>query len=157
MEQLESRGLGKPKETVEHQDGKTEVDRAMDEMSIEELDPRVEDAYPREGCRRLLGHRREPEAVARSAALGLPAGRGHQHQLHQLHPQLKVGGHLFRPLLKRPLGLWSEAGRFCGTRVKKGIVEIRIRLGVERKRQARGVALRRELDPAPSPTRADRE
>jgi hypothetical protein len=29
----ESRALGKPKETVEHQDGKTEVDEALDHMS----------------------------------------------------------------------------------------------------------------------------
>jgi hypothetical protein len=42
MEQLESRALGKPKETLEHQDGKTEVDRAMDEMSIEDLEALVQ-------------------------------------------------------------------------------------------------------------------
>jgi hypothetical protein len=38
MEQLESRALGKPKETVEHQDGKSEVDEALDRMSTEELE-----------------------------------------------------------------------------------------------------------------------
>jgi len=42
MEQLESRALGKPKETLEHQAGKTEVDRAMDEMSIEDLEALVQ-------------------------------------------------------------------------------------------------------------------
>jgi hypothetical protein len=38
MEQLESRGLGKPKETVEHQDGKSEAERMLDRMSTEELE-----------------------------------------------------------------------------------------------------------------------
>jgi hypothetical protein len=38
MEQLESRALGKPKETLEHQDGKSEVDRMLDRMSTEELE-----------------------------------------------------------------------------------------------------------------------
>ena len=38
MEQLESRALGNPKETVEHQDGKSEVDEALDRMSTEELE-----------------------------------------------------------------------------------------------------------------------
>ena len=38
MEQLESRALGKPKETVEHQDGKSEVDRMLDGMSTEEFE-----------------------------------------------------------------------------------------------------------------------
>jgi hypothetical protein len=44
MEQLESRALGKPIETVEHQDGKSEVDEALDRMSTEELE-----AIAREG------------------------------------------------------------------------------------------------------------
>jgi hypothetical protein len=53
------------------------------------------------------------------------------------------------------VGSWSV---LRGTRAKKGMVEIRIRLrlGVERKRHARGVAPRRELDPARSPTRGSR-
>jgi hypothetical protein len=39
IEQLESRALGKPKETVEHQgDGKSEADRMLDRMSTEELE-----------------------------------------------------------------------------------------------------------------------
>jgi hypothetical protein len=42
MEQLESRGLGKPKETVEHQDGKSEADRMLDRMSTEELEELVQ-------------------------------------------------------------------------------------------------------------------
>jgi hypothetical protein len=37
MEQLESRALGKPKETVEHQDGKSAVDQALDAMTDDEL------------------------------------------------------------------------------------------------------------------------
>jgi hypothetical protein len=42
MEQLESRGLGKPNETVEHQDGKSEADRMLDRMSTEELEELVQ-------------------------------------------------------------------------------------------------------------------
>jgi len=42
MEQLESRALGKPKETVEHQDGKSPVDEALDRMSTEELEALVQ-------------------------------------------------------------------------------------------------------------------
>ena len=42
MEQLESRALGKPKETVEHQDGKSAVDEAIDRMSTEELEALVQ-------------------------------------------------------------------------------------------------------------------
>jgi hypothetical protein len=38
MDQLESRALGKPKETVEHQDGKSEAERMLDRMSTEELE-----------------------------------------------------------------------------------------------------------------------
>jgi hypothetical protein len=38
IEQLESRALGKPKETVEHQDGKSEADRMLDRMSTEEFE-----------------------------------------------------------------------------------------------------------------------
>jgi hypothetical protein len=38
MEQLESPALGKPKETVEHQDGKIEAERMLDSMSTEELE-----------------------------------------------------------------------------------------------------------------------
>jgi hypothetical protein len=38
MEQLESRALGRPKETVEHQDGKSEAERMLDRMSTEELE-----------------------------------------------------------------------------------------------------------------------
>jgi hypothetical protein len=52
--------------------------------SLIELDALVEDASPSHGYRCLLGHRRKPEAVGWSATLGLPAGAGHQHQLHQL-------------------------------------------------------------------------
>ena len=42
MEQLESRALGKPKETVETVDGKTEVDEALDRMSTEDLEALVQ-------------------------------------------------------------------------------------------------------------------
>jgi hypothetical protein len=43
MEQLESRALGKPKETVEHQgDGETPVQRRLREMSTEELEALVQ-------------------------------------------------------------------------------------------------------------------
>jgi len=43
IEQLESRALGKPKETVEHQgDGKSEADRMLDRMSTEELEELVQ-------------------------------------------------------------------------------------------------------------------
>jgi hypothetical protein len=38
VEQLESPALGKPKETVEHQDGKIEAERMLDSMSTEELE-----------------------------------------------------------------------------------------------------------------------
>jgi hypothetical protein len=38
MDQLESRALGKPKETVEHQDGKSEAEHMLDRMSTEELE-----------------------------------------------------------------------------------------------------------------------
>ena len=42
MEQLESRALGKPRETVETVDGKTAVDDAIDRMSTEELEAWVQ-------------------------------------------------------------------------------------------------------------------
>jgi hypothetical protein len=41
-EQLESRALGKPKETVEHQEGKTAADEALDRMSTEDLEALVQ-------------------------------------------------------------------------------------------------------------------
>ena len=42
IEQIESRALGKPKETVETQEVKSEADRALDEMSLEELEALVQ-------------------------------------------------------------------------------------------------------------------
>jgi hypothetical protein len=42
MEQLESRALGKPKETLETVDGKTEVDEALDRMPAEDLEALVQ-------------------------------------------------------------------------------------------------------------------
>jgi hypothetical protein len=41
-EQLESRALGKPKETVETQTVKSEADEALDNMSTEELEALVQ-------------------------------------------------------------------------------------------------------------------
>jgi hypothetical protein len=38
---LEDRGMGKPKETVETVDGKTEVDEALDRMPTEDLEALV--------------------------------------------------------------------------------------------------------------------
>jgi hypothetical protein len=42
MEQLESRALGKPKETVETHEVKSEADEALDNMSTEELEALVQ-------------------------------------------------------------------------------------------------------------------
>jgi hypothetical protein len=42
MEQLESRALGKPKETLETTTGKSEVDEALDRMTTEELEALVQ-------------------------------------------------------------------------------------------------------------------
>jgi hypothetical protein len=41
-EQLENRGMGKPKETVETVNGKSEVDEALDRMPTEELEAMVQ-------------------------------------------------------------------------------------------------------------------
>jgi hypothetical protein len=43
MEQLESRALGRPKETVEHQrDGETPIQRRLNQMSTEDLEAIVQ-------------------------------------------------------------------------------------------------------------------
>ena len=42
MEQLESRALGRPKETVEHQDGQTQLDRDLDDLPTEDLEAIVQ-------------------------------------------------------------------------------------------------------------------
>jgi hypothetical protein len=49
MEQLESRALGKPKETVEHQDGKSDADDLLDRMSTEELEALAHQPHLRVG------------------------------------------------------------------------------------------------------------
>ena len=41
-EQLESRALGRPKETVEHQDGQTQLDRDLDDLPTEDLEAIVQ-------------------------------------------------------------------------------------------------------------------
>jgi hypothetical protein len=64
IEQLESRALGKPKETVEHQDGESEADRMLDRMSTEEF----------EELARSGRHLRVLNEEA--AAAGEPAGAG---------------------------------------------------------------------------------
>ena len=78
MEQLESRALGKPKETVEHQDGKSEVDEALDRMSTEDLEALVQQGRhlrDRRSCLRLRAWRvLDPEHHATAIVIRPPQG-----------------------------------------------------------------------------------
>jgi hypothetical protein len=93
-EQLENRGMGKPKETVETVDGKTEVDETLDRMPTE-----------------------DPHAlVQRGRELPLVQGETTEHQAHYLPTPLfqRLGWHPSCCSVARgvPPGVpaWSECG-----------------------------------------------